>query len=462
MEGAMYPLSDKQGEMPRFPEIKNQKPQKDKTIEIISKGIFEKKKTMLDKDKEGKDDLLTQFENKLSNRMLVMPTDSPFFDTDMIIFKDGVEGYLPLNGIRKSDLDVITQIYHDISKNQSKIRICYYGSGAGYTEKELEFIKEVLNCIKILMTREIGRKIINKMINLYHNTNILPGGKSECSGTKIFLNYEKNEINPIIGEHPSGKLILYFSPLFIDLGHEMIHMIHPNKHKDKNSPSTLDYEGQKYDNLEEQITITGLKQGLSITSEPKYSESDDWSPKHRDYDELNERNLAAAFAGSNSALSNEEEIRFPRVGHDSFKNRNKPLNKMLEELVAKNVMFNLESLIKEHSITKDNLNQMFKPGELHKLAIRKGSADALKLLLKIDPHPNLPEGDLLREVVEGHRWYHLTGFKLNHVLDVLLIDDVNLNGIIDKEGNTLIDYFTKANENEAVETLWKKRDYWVI
>src|SRR5580658_6550030 len=71
---------------------------------------------------------------------------------------------------------------------------------------------------------------------------------------------------------------------------------------------------EEYDIVEERITIEGLKRDLLLSPD----NSDSWEPiEHKDYyEELNERNLTAAFTGG-------QNIWYPRLGHVGVSDRNK-------------------------------------------------------------------------------------------------------------------------------------------
>ena len=260
----MNPLSSKSlgGEGPKPPHASDKKLQslEEKTDKIQKNTIQEAKTSKLEhvanlqRYKESKEepdipktDIETIF-HALTQYILPLDKDSVFSDTDLILIHDSFKGMMPLNGIKKSDLRSIEQLFKNICDGKEKIIISTKASAA---------IKTLL---KLLLTRNIGRKLIQKILDnpSLSKIEILSGEKSqvirnEKNPSKIKLILQAN-VGNILAHHPVGKLKIQDLPLHIILAHEFIHISH--------MPNLLTYTpptfSHMYTNLEEQLTITGL------------------------------------------------------------------------------------------------------------------------------------------------------------------------------------------------------------
>lgn len=447
----MDPLSDKWKEASQPSDVKGHNPPKEEDEDEVGPKIYEKPEIVLEKLKQGsyrdkedeEDDVLSQLADKIAESKCPFPPGSPFADTDMVIFKDDYRGTLPRNAIKESELKKITETYDDIVKGRSKIRM---------VTKDDDFIKEMLLCIKTLLTREIGRKLIEKVIDLPDITIIKWGIKCKIKGNEIQMLTEMDD--HLIGQHPSGKLASYSSGIFLALGHELIHRIHPKGYDHSQRKPTL---GPEYDNLEDQITITGFKGSKKGSLEPKPS-GVDWKPTiPKGYVEINEWNLTEAFTGSLTEYFSKEEIkRYPRVGHHAVPSGDVNINReKLESLITENVLFDLESLYKEGQLSKDTLAK-FRPGYFHALAIQLGRPEALELLLKIDPNPQLkiPDDRSLLLVVAKNA-QNLTNEKMLPMMNAIIAAGVDVN-LADEYGNTAIHHFARLGNKEAIKTMIEK------
>lgn len=74
----------------------------------------------------------------MGNAIIDIPADSPFKETDLVVFKDGTPGILPLNGIYESDFKKTSRLYEKIKKRRSLIKI---------DNSDKEFEKKVLKMI---------------------------------------------------------------------------------------------------------------------------------------------------------------------------------------------------------------------------------------------------------------------------------------------------------------------------
>ncbi len=259
----------------------------------------------------------SEFEN-ISSYILDIPPASPFANTDLILFKDNYSGLMPLNGIRESELTETEQLLKKIEEGQSFLEID--------TNDKL-FFQEIVKEIKKLLTRNLGRKLINKVCQSHNKISII---KSFKITTSIY-NFERKDTcyfavdagegkiihDPnakffMIGINPSGKRCLFLLSSYIILGHELIHAISPKISIDRELSPSME---QEYDNLSEQKAITGLSENLSFpekeegefkTDEEKEKECKSWIEAN--YQELNERDLTAVFTRRPAFF-------YPRMGH---------------------------------------------------------------------------------------------------------------------------------------------------
>lgn len=435
--GFMDPLINKISETTPFPKIEKKEDSKneDKTADISQK-LLNQMQHIKNEDSEDLNlsDRITQ---KLTDNIIPIPPDSPFADTDIIIFKDHYTGYIPSNGIKKNDFEQTCKIYNSILNGETNLHI---------SKREMAFRSEVLLCIKTLMTRKTGRKIINTIIDLREYCSITPGDKNGTEFNSIILNTKPT--SSLIYLHPSGKLSHAPKPLFLGLGHELIHIIH--RAKGVTDPSTeLDEEDEDYHNREEKRTITGFKQ-KAIGPEEAPDENN-WDPIGHDYDELNENALTSEFTGSLTEFSSKEEIkRFPRVGHlgVDIDIDTKSLTEKFKQFIKAGLTYDLEKLIKQTLVTKNVFNFMFK------LAIDSGRVDVLKLLLKAHPNPNISAKENLLHVL-AKKAKELTTSKLHLMMDAILETEIDVN-CPDSQGNTACHYLTRLMDLEAVKKLISK------
>lgn len=271
--------------------------------------------------------------------------NSAFSDTDLILIHDSFTGTMPLNGLRKNELEHIEQVFKNICQGKEKIKIS--------ADLNDSFKSDTENLIKILLTRNIGRKLIQKILDdpCTSKINIISSKKNQQSfelidgKASILIELYRNPNESIYRfyHYPNGKVKAEKSSFLIILAHELIHATHYPVYLSKANPTF----SQKYDDLEEQLTITGLKHDLSLENDK--SEDDSWEPSKgltqdlkENYDELNEWNISVAF-------TNSQNIYYPRISHRSMKlNNSLPLVvddlDKLEELDLKNLRDDIRSL----------------------------------------------------------------------------------------------------------------------
>jgi len=203
---------------------------------------------------------------------------------------------MPLNGIKLKD-------YHKICDFIRNASLGY----ANHIEVEGDstFKKLIEDSLIILLTREIGRKLIFTIesdISSPHPIAIQPGEDGHCFFYKnevriIEMNpdpfaeqiYEVEEILPT-GLKAIRKVP---TPFFIDLAHELVHASHERKAFLRRLIQNPTLEPE-YDNLEEQFTISGF---LAKVNSAQATSDENFHHLFREltYSELNERTITAAF-----------------------------------------------------------------------------------------------------------------------------------------------------------------------
>ena len=262
---------------------------------------------------------------------------SVFQNTDLVVFKDSYQGPMPINGIKETDFKEIEKLFHSIKSGNTKLQI----SG------DTDFSEKTLDSIKTLLTRELGRKIVKILCTIPVPLVLKSAKESGGEGTRhvrssniIYLDHDDDSRGRWIGiDAQDTRLIAPFLPHVV-LGHEMIHAIH--YYRDISTPKNKSTMDSEYDNLEERITITGLKDNLKMAeaqTPPTMDMDIDDKPAKIDYDELNERNLSAAFAKEGHWLA--------RVGHGGVYAEEEGLNLFVMSCIKLRVWGELARVLKE-------------------------------------------------------------------------------------------------------------------
>lgn len=321
------------------------------------------------------DETIEKLNTSLDKFMRPLSKDSLFYDTDLIIIDETFTGTLPLNGIKQSELNRTELLFKNICDGKEIIKIMN-------ASDHDTFKNTTENMIKKLLTRNIGRKLIQKVIENTFITKlkIIPG--AECLHRTML---DRNEVvitlgdkPPIKAYHPSGNFIPQDIPLFLALAHELIHASHLPRMDERFSAPTFSPE---YDNLEEQLTITGLKEDLALEHDPTL-----------DYDELNEWNITAAF-------TNTQNIYYPRFSAQFFKSSPSQLTeneriqqKNIVSLVARGEIKKLEKIYEQDATT---VSKLFVNGSsLILTAVLSGNADMLGFLIEKGIDPKVPSSNL--------------------------------------------------------------------
>lgn len=318
------------------------------------------------------DEMANQIDKLFENTISTART--PFANTDLVIFKDSYQGNMPLNGIKESDFKKTCLLFDNICKNKTCLNI--HDGGI-----DPNFNSQVYEAIKMLLTRELGRKLINEVCRKNVKVDVYPGRKTEYSphDMAVTLNSWVNEKTFKIETTPSGinRVRRKASPLHVGLAHELTHHLHYVNNKammNRNADAKPTLE-KDYHNLEEQITITGF------SKEPDFSDFKTEETLARVYDEFNERNFESAF-------TNSKNIFYPRFGHDAvcmldgMDMRNKEnVTEYLEILKRCNVPVDLQDFLIEArkkfqptaKFTQAEFNKICKP---HQEEINKAINDS--------------------------------------------------------------------------------------
>lgn len=244
----------------------------------------------------------------LINRIFkfIIPKDEndPFYNTDLVVFKDSYNGHLPLNGIRETEFNEIKKFYCDLEQDKTIFKI---------TGDKI-FKEKLFQGIKSLLTRSPGREIFFECLK---RTDPIFIQESQTSSATIGLNHVtfliKEDIDVIMNKE--GKKELIQVPFFLTIAHELIHVLHGDVgEKDTRIQPNLslmtDKKAEKeFDNIEEQRTITGLRSPLkvdfptneAISTEEWLKRMEIWEKEmeqdlsQKDYDFLNENRLRMVF-----------------------------------------------------------------------------------------------------------------------------------------------------------------------
>lgn len=199
-----------------------------------------------------------------------IPSNNPFFFTDLIVFDDTYKGPLPTNGILKTDFEKLTMFYDELILENSPLKI----SGT------IQFKLEVMKAIKILLTRPTGRKLLyfifkphffdylkNLILFRYVDYEVkclaAPIASyanmttSEEDKTRFEIHLSFNKQSEVFLESKDGQINqTEKSPFFITLAHELIHIRHFIMRK-KWTANKIQ-ELNLYSNEYEKVAITGI------------------------------------------------------------------------------------------------------------------------------------------------------------------------------------------------------------
>lgn len=348
---------------------------------------------------------------------LPMNKDSAFYDTDLIIIDDAFPGNMPLNGIRKSDMEKLELLFNNICDGKTNIKII------GKGDNDL-FKNNIENLIKKLLTRNIGRKLLKKVVENPSITciDIMEGNEtciSPISSTGYMkLSIDMNRKSRMLAHHPTGKIKSQFQPLYITLAHELVHASHGNDRVSSDPPTF----SNKYGKLEEQFTITGLKRDI-IFDENDLDSSWNGNNKIKKffeeyYDELNEWNLTGAFTDS-------ANVYYPRFSHKSHPFSD-DIKVEIVNLVNDGLLFDLESL--DENI---NIYELFKDRNppLIFIAVESGDINMVRFLINkgFDLDARTGDGNALHNLfynmgLLGFDYFDMVKFLIDNGISLHLPD----------------------------------------
>ena len=205
---------------------------------------------------------------KLIDKCTKLPTDH-FSDTDLLIYPKDWEGILPLNGIKQNEYDRIYQLYVDLQS----------GKGTFQIEGSDDFKKMIIDeGFKKIVLRAPGREVIfllmeagpDKQIHIKPTTQPSGGEVSfkKSSNPNIFgeivINIHGNHGN-VIGLKNGLRIISNTSTNLVLL-HELVHCCHKLK-GDIAFTKRRSNLGDQFDNLLEQVAITGIRKPFSLLSD---------------------------------------------------------------------------------------------------------------------------------------------------------------------------------------------------
>lgn len=155
--------------------------------------------------------------------------NNPFFDADLLVFKDNYPSSLPLNGIRDCDFYQMTIIIETL-KNCGKYKALQILLPSPLPP-DFEFRKEkFIQDLMLLSCRRTGREIIKTIVN--HPDSSLKVDISVNTSPEInFVSENILKYSPVAGYwlevfDPNGSKYLNKCPSFIGLAHEMVHYLH--------------------------------------------------------------------------------------------------------------------------------------------------------------------------------------------------------------------------------------------
>jgi len=199
--------------------------------------------------------------NSIPFHQLLCTSDDTFAlsdDTDLEVIPDDAKSQA-LNQIRRSDASHFLKLYTAVAEGESRMKIV--GS--------LDFKKKILENIKILLTRPLGRQLIGSICSLKRNIVIQEGERNKMTSLPdgnlvVSINFDPNAIGFPKCQDSKGKVSFEPFPAYIMFAHELIHVLHRDAFMaDQNWITVRDnlHEASpdpQFTNLSEQLTIGGL------------------------------------------------------------------------------------------------------------------------------------------------------------------------------------------------------------
>lgn len=209
--------------------------------------------------------------NSISKPSDINPS-SPFVDTDLVIFVDNYNGEVPLNGIKRSDFNVLEAFYGRLISNQTIIKV----------EGSHSFRTDLMKIFRDILSNEVGReflyrlckettkKLIIKAVTPTFPTNCTIPNENYNEVT-IYMSFEEVQVT---SRTKKGLLYPTQAPQDTILFHEMIHALHmfttPSDADFKQKLLSMPKYGHDYENCEEECTIGYVPPGSKVTKDWKH------------------------------------------------------------------------------------------------------------------------------------------------------------------------------------------------
>ncbi len=192
-----------------------------------------------------------------------IPESNPFFNRDVIIFKDDYEADLPyLNAMRESEWKAASQL---IEQLRSAVPKRDTADGPEYIKVESlkivgneSFRAGIVDAILVLCTRSASRELIRLMSKMSETVHIVEEYSFNRSMTAleegVWINpFAEGECNVEMGNGKTERLSYFYELI---LAHELIHVLHERQ------PGGVPVQFRKSDdpvwsNIEERRTISG-------------------------------------------------------------------------------------------------------------------------------------------------------------------------------------------------------------
>lgn len=205
---------------------------------------------------------------ELSPQKITLP-QTIFRNSHMETVPDDCATPLKLNQIRKSDADYFLHLYNEIREGRAKLQI----SGPD------DFRAAALKHIATLLTRPSGRHLIGSICSLGRQTVIRPASRSTTrmyeDDPRVFVRMNFKEKTYSVCMDSNKQITFRENPPFLALAHELIHALHfdwkKSAKEEDGKESKIDFRSPSpdpsYTNLNEQLTIAGLKDEDDLLSE---------------------------------------------------------------------------------------------------------------------------------------------------------------------------------------------------
>jgi len=155
--------------------------------------------------------------------------------TDLEIYSDDA-GDVP-NGIRESEIEAFNQQYLEFASlltfDTAPVLLNPRDPTSFTSVDRGNFVNQVLQDVRILMSRPLGRELIQRILDRHKQNHIRIQIRAASSGCKYReLGFHRHQIDyaihpaPFLQRMPGVGLVSLATPPFIRFGHELIHLLH--------------------------------------------------------------------------------------------------------------------------------------------------------------------------------------------------------------------------------------------